>query len=107
MKKENDRPNRFAKILKKYDETTFPNLFTFIKTVATPHVTSYECQRSFSVNQRLQMWVHALMTSDRLSAHALMKAIERFLNLHPRKVTALNLISSNETKIGTQSFNNL
>ena len=101
--KEDERPGNLAKTLKECDELTFPNLFVLTKIGATLPVTSCECERSFSVMQRLRTWLRACMTSERLSALALMhihygdpvdydRIIDIFLKLHLRKLDHLILV---------------
>ena len=71
MVKDEARPHNLSQSLKECDELTFPNLFVLLKIAATLPITSCECECSFSVIKRLRTWLRACMSSDRLSALAL------------------------------------
>ena len=103
MVKDEARPHNLSQSLKECDELTFPNLFVLLKIAATLPITSCECERSFSVIRRLRTWLRACMSSDRLSALALIhihyghsvdydRVVDLFLKLHPRKLDFVNLI---------------
>ena len=70
--KANERPQNLAETLLSIDEITFPDLFVVLQIAATLPVTSCEGERSFSVMHRLRTWLRASVTSERLSALALM-----------------------------------
>ena len=105
--KEEDRPQNLDQTLLRIDELVFPNLFILLKIAATLPVTSCECERSFSIMRRLRTWLRASMTTERLSALALINihyghpidfdtVIDTFLKLHPRKIDNLNLVWSSD-----------
>ena len=100
---ESQRPNTLLTAIQVCDESRFPNIYQLLKIAATLPVTRCECKRSFSTMRRLNTWLRSSMGSNRLSALALMnihysqtidykRAVNLFLNLHPRRIDAANLI---------------
>jgi len=98
-----DRPNSLAKALKECDDLRFPNIFILLKIGCTLPVTSAECERSFSVMRRMRTWLRSSMTSNRLTALAIMNihrdiqvdyknAAKLFFEHHPRKINLANLV---------------
>ena len=101
--KADERPQNLAESLLAIDEITFPNLFVVLQIAATLPVTSCECERSFSIMRRLRTWLRASMTSERLSALALMNihyghqidydvVTDMFLKLHPGRLDCISLL---------------
>ena len=57
----------------------FSDLFVVLQIAVTLPVTSCECERSFSIMRRLRTWLRASMTSERLSALALIDYVVTYI----------------------------
>lgn len=99
------RPSTCAAAVKACDRMTFPNLFVLLKIACTLPVTSCECERSCSVLRRLSNYMRATMGQDRLASLALIhihydsdinvvKVVDRFAELHPRRLEMTSIIYS-------------
>ena len=102
---EESRPSTCAAAVKACDRMTFPNLFVLLKIACTLPVTSCECERSCSVLRRLSNYMRATMGQDRLASLALIhihydsdinvvKVVDRFAELHPRRLEMTSIIYS-------------
>ena len=91
-----DRPDKFAKAIKKCDEERFPNLFVLLKIACAFPITSAECECSFSAMRRLRACLRASIKMERLDSVSIMnihrqeevnyKHVSKlFFQLHPRK----------------------
>ena len=108
MKKSEDVPksqrgSTLATAIKECDEDHFPNIFLLLKIACTLHVTSCECERSFSAMRRDRTWLLSRIKTERLTALTIMnahreaevdyeKVVQQFLRLHRRKLDESNLI---------------
>ena len=100
-------PKAIASSLRKCSKDMYPNLSVLLKLVAILPVTSCECERDFSVLQRLQTWLRASVTTKRISSLSVIniylgvqidykRTVKIFLGMHPRKLKVSNLIFDEE-----------
>ena len=101
------RPKTIASSLKKCSKDMYPNLSVLLKLAANLLVTSCRCERSFPILRSLRTWLRASMITKRLSSLAIInihrevqtdckRTVKIFLELHPQKLNALNLIFHEE-----------
>ena len=107
---EEEQPHSLATAIKHCHKHTYPNLHILMKVACSFGVTSCECERSFSTLRHLNTYLHKTMKTEHLSALALMNilygfsinyglAATKFLQLHPRKIQAPNLLFENKCMI--------
>lgn len=96
-------PNSAASAIKMCDPFLFPNVYTLLKIVCTLCVTSCECERSFSVLRRLNNYMRCTMSSERLSALAMIHThydmqinldefVDIFAKQYPRRLELCNIL---------------
>ena len=79
------------------DRDIFPNIHVLLRIAATLPVTTCTCERSFSTLRRLNTYLRATQSTDRLDALALINihcgmsididlVINTFAKLHPRRM---------------------
>lgn len=89
--------------LDKCDIDIFPNINTLLKLSATLPVTTVECERSFSTLRRLNTYLRATQSSQRLDSLALInihcdldinidQVIDMFSRLHPRRMELTSVL---------------
>lgn len=85
------------------DQDIYPNIFMLFMISATWPVTTCECERSFSALRRLNTYLRANQTSERIDALAMMHVhrtfqisiddiIDHFAQLYPRRMELNSLI---------------
>lgn len=90
--------------LDKCDEDIFPNVHTLLQLLATIPATTCEAERSFSTLRRLNTYLRATQSPDRLDSLALInihcgadinadQVIEAFARLHPRRMELRSLLN--------------
>ena len=90
-------PASCAAAIRECDRVVFPNIFMLLKIACTLPVTSCECERSASALRRLNTFMRASMSEERLSSLALIhthyntnidleEAVDIFAKLHPRRL---------------------
>lgn len=98
-----DRPTSLHEILKQCSQHITPNLYTLLKIFATLPMTSCSCERSASALRRLNNYLRATQTEERLSALALIhchystnleidRVAELFIQKHPRRLQHSSLL---------------
>ena len=108
----NDELLCIAKVLKMTDMTMFPGIYNCLKLLATVHVSSSQRERTISVLRRLKPYLRNTMCQDRFSALALLNIhrefkddieniINKFANLHPRKIDLCNILQSDLENVET------
>ena len=84
-------------------KSSFPNVYTALRVLATVPVTSCECERSISVLRRLKTYLRSTMGEERLNGLALMSihrshridfndVLDRFARQHPRRMELLDIL---------------
>lgn len=69
---ETEFPDSVAAALKMCDPSLYPNIYVLLKIGCVLPVTSCECERSASVVRRLNNYMRASQSTERLSGLALM-----------------------------------
>ena len=98
-----DKPTTLAGTIKVCDHDIYPNIYIMLKIASTWPVTSCEYERSFSGLRRLNTYLRATQTSERLDNLALMhihrgmkvdvdKVIDIFAQMHPRRMQFTNVL---------------
>ena len=96
-------PETTATAIKSCDPSIYPNIYVLLKLACTLNVTSADCERSASVLRRLHTYTRTCMDIERLSscalihthytfAHNIESIVDRFHDLHPRRMIALNMV---------------
>lgn len=100
---ETELPDSVASALKICDPSLYPNIYVLLKVGCVLPVTSCECERSASVVRRLNNYMRASQSIERLSGLALMnvnygekidpdEVLDAFAKTHPRKLELNNLL---------------
>ncbi|XP_053382761.1 52 kDa repressor of the inhibitor of the protein kinase-like [Mercenaria mercenaria] len=96
-------PDTCVSALQHCDRALYPNIYVLLRLACTLPVSSVECERSASCLQRLYHYTRTAMLDERLSSLAMIHIhysfrrdisaiIDRFANLHPRKLELKSLI---------------
>ena len=102
-KKYEERPSNLSMCMKECSPMTLPNLFTLLKLFATLPLSSCSCEQSASALRRLNNYLRASQTEERLSALALINCnyTERididtvcrlFIQKHPRRMESASML---------------
>ena len=100
----NELPNKLVNVLDACSPLQFPNLSVLLRLALTLPVSSCECERSFSQLKIIKTYIRSTMTGSRLSGLAVMKVhreycdkllcpdklqqlVQKFSQLHPRRMT--------------------
>ena len=98
-----DRPSTLSAALKECNSMYFPNIRILLQLICTLPVTSCECECSGSTLRRLNTYMCASMTQERLTSLALMhihydhtinhdEVVDIFARVHPRRMELDSLI---------------
>ena len=97
------QPSTLAEAVKICDYDVYPNIFILLSICCTWPVTTCECERSFSGPRRLNTYLRATQSSERLDALALMHIhgdmnidvdciIDLFAKLHPCRMQLTDVL---------------
>ena len=100
---EKQRPSSLAETLWVCDKDLYPNIHKMLTIAVTRPVTSSEYERSFSGLRRLNTYLRATQTAERLDSLALIhihrshqydmeELIDRFSRMHPRRMELTNVL---------------
>ena len=89
-------------------KSSFPNIYSALRVLATIPVTSCECERAISVLRRLKTYLRSKMGQGRLNGLALMSihrdlpldiddVINRFARMHPRRMELIDILDDDES----------
>ena len=99
------QPSTLPDVLKFFDKTTFPNVYTVLQIFATIPVTTCSCERSISRLPRLKTFLRNSMSEGRLKGLALLnvhreihldvdKVIDSFAAKHPRRMLLNDILNA-------------
>lgn len=99
------RPDSVAKAIKECDPDCYPNIRVLLQLACTLPVSSCQCERSASALRRLDNYMRASMGRQRLANLALIhihydkeisleEVVDKYAQLHPRRIELDSLIKS-------------
>ena len=96
-------PSTLAAAIKLCDRDIYPNMHCLLAIACTWPATTCECERSFSGLRRLNTYLRATQTSERLDALAMINIhrsmpvnidsiVDLFAQIHPRRMLLTDIL---------------